>query len=310
MAVDDIDKHADKPTAEVREIDPATGTPTTGHSWDGIRELDTPMPRWWLWTLYATIVFSLGYVVLYPAIPLINSSTGGLLGWSSRGDVVTEIAAAVDAQSDYRARIANASMDEIVGDPDLFRFAAQAGRSAFAVNCIQCHGAGAAGSTGYPNLVDDDWLWGGTIADIHQTIAWGIRNETPDSRQSQMPAFGHDGILDVHQIRDVSAHVAALSGLKATSGDAAAGLTLFSENCAACHGEAGEGMPEMGAPALDDAIWLRLGSQDGIVAQVTNPRHGVMPAWEPRLGAGAVKELAAYVYSLGGAAEPERAAAR
>ncbi|WP_102961337.1 cytochrome-c oxidase, cbb3-type subunit III [Mangrovicella endophytica] len=284
-----------------REIDEPTGTATTGHSWDGIRELDTPMPRWWLWTFYATIVFAVVYMILYPAIPMIDRATQGLLGWSSRGAVQSEIEGAIANQADYRQRVANAAtMQDIINDQELFQFAVSAGKSAFSVNCVQCHGMGAAGGPGYPNLQDDDWLWGGSIDDIRQTIAHGIRSDDPETRVSEMPAFGRDGILDRDQIRNVSAYVMNIAKVPPKYGDVAAGEQVFTENCAACHGDTGQGMPEMGAPALNDPIWLRVTDQDQVVAQVTSPKHGVMPAWEGRLGDTTVKELATYVYSLSG----------
>ncbi|WP_224007674.1 cytochrome-c oxidase, cbb3-type subunit III [Aureimonas sp. SA4125] len=287
---------------EKREIDDATGTPTTGHDWDGIKELDTPMPRWWLWSFYGCIAFSAVYVVLYPAIPMLSRATDGLLGWSSRGDLTTEMAGAVAATAGLRDQIAASSMDEIIADPELFRFAAGAGHSAFSVNCVQCHGSGAAGSVGYPNLQDDDWIWGGSPEEIRLTIVHGIRSDDPDSRVSEMPAFGRDGILERPAIVDVAAYVMTLSGAKHASGDPETGKTVFAENCAACHGESGEGVKELGAPALNDPIWLRVSDQQGVISQVVNPKHGVMPAWEPRLGPVVVKQLAAYVYSLGGGA--------
>ena len=283
-----------------REIDELTGTPTTGHTWDGIKELDTPMPRWWLWTFYATILFALVYVILYPAIPLVSRATNGVLGWSSRDAVRTEIATAQAAQAAYRDQIANASMDQIVANPELLQFATRAGRSAFLVNCVQCHGSGAQGSVGYPNLQDDDWLWGGSPEQIRTTIAHGIRSEDPATHMSVMPAFGHDGILKQDQIVNVSAYVMTLSGLTPRFGVTSEGATVFADNCATCHGVDGGGKQDVGAPSLKDAIWLRSPDQNAIIAQINNPKMGVMPAWEPRLGPVAVKELAAYVYSLGG----------
>jgi cytochrome c oxidase cbb3-type subunit 3 len=290
----DADKVAD------REIDELTGTPTTGHSWDGIKELDTPMPRWWLWTFYGCILFAIVYVILYPAIPMVTRATSGVLGWSSRAELRTEIADTQAAQAVFGDKIAAASMDQIVADPDLFQFAARAGRSAFLVNCVQCHGAGAQGSVGFPNLQDDDWLWGGTPEQIRFTIAHGIRSDDPDTHASLMPAFGHDGILKADQIVNVSAYVMTLSGLTPRFGITAEGRTVFADNCASCHGAGGEGNQTLGAPSLKDAIWLRSPDQNAIIAQITNPKMGIMPAWEPRLGPVAVKELAAYVYSLGG----------
>ncbi|MEF2072517.1 cytochrome-c oxidase, cbb3-type subunit III [Consotaella aegiceratis] len=284
-----------------REVDPATGTETTGHSWDGIKELNTPLPRWWLWTFYGTIVFALIYVVLYPAIPLVHSATGGLLGWHSRTDLEETQVAAAEGQAQFRDQIAATPIAEIVTNADLFRFASAAGRSAFAVNCVQCHGSGATGGPGFPNLQDDDWLWGGSIEDIYTTISHGVRSDDDETRYSEMPAFGRDGVLDRDQIRNVAAYVLSLSGHHAELGNPQDGTQIFADNCAMCHGETAEGMHELGAPNLTDAIWLYGDEEADIIAQVSNPRHGVMPAWLPRLGDTTVKELASYVYSLGGA---------
>jgi cytochrome c oxidase cbb3-type subunit III len=284
-----------------KHIDEATGTATTGHVWDGIRELDTPMPRWWVWVFIATIIWAAVYVVLYPAIPGWSSNTKGVLGWSSRGDVATDIETAKAAQSGFRDRIAAASFDDIIAQDDLFQFAVSAGRSAFQVNCIQCHGTGAAGGPGFPNLQDDEWIWGAKIDDIAFTITHGIRNGGDEARDALMPSFGADELLDAAAIDNVTAYVLSLSGGAVEKGDAAAGQTVFAENCASCHGENAEGLPDTGAPALNNAVWLYGGSQAQLIAQTNKPRHGVMPAWGPRLGDVAVKSLATYVYSLGGA---------
>jgi cytochrome c oxidase cbb3-type subunit III len=175
------------------EKDHVTGTDTTGHEWDGIKELNTPLPRWWLWTFYATVVWSVGYVIAYPAIPLISSNTKGLLGYSSRADVAAAVSAAKEGQKQWLDKISAASLEDIVKDPELLQFARAGGAAAFKVNCVQCHGAGAAGSAGYPNLNDDDWIWGGTLDQIHTTLVNGIRVAgNDDTRVSEMPAFGGD----------------------------------------------------------------------------------------------------------------------
>jgi len=279
-----------------KEIDEVTGVATTGHEWDGIKELDNPMPRWWLWTFYATIVWALVYTVAYPAWPLVSSATSGMLGWSSRADLRAELAAAEAARADYAAAVGNASVEEILADDALRQFATSAGAAAFKVNCVQCHGSAAAGSPGYPNLNDDEWLWGGTPEDIRASIAHGIRFAgDDDTRVSEMPAYGD--ILTGREIDDVAAHVVALSA----GGDLAGpGAAVFADNCAACHGEAGKGSAELGAPDLTDAIWLYGSGRDAVAAQVRRPQHGVMPAWQARLGETTVKELAVYVHSLGG----------
>ncbi len=279
-----------------KEIDEISGVATTGHEWDGIKELDNPMPRWWLWTFYATIFWALVYTIAYPAWPLVTSATTGILNWSSRADLQAELVSAEAAKSDYIAAIEKASVEEILADDTLRQFAISAGAAAFKVNCVQCHGSGAAGSPGYPNLNDDEWLWGGSPEDIRATIAHGIRFAGDDeTRVSEMPAFAD--ILSRDEIDAVVKHVLALS----SGGDVAdAGAEIFAQNCAACHGETGKGNPELGAPDLTDAIWLYGSEPAEIAAQIRRPRHGVMPAWEARLGETAVKELTVYVHSLGG----------
>ncbi|HET7717937.1 MAG TPA: cytochrome-c oxidase, cbb3-type subunit III [Bauldia sp.] len=282
------------------EIDPVTGHPTTGHVWDGIRELNRPLPRWWLWTFYATIIFSLAYVVLYPAIPLLSGGTGGVLDYSARETVEGDIALARQAQAGRLGEIATLPLEEIKASPDLNRFAIAGGRSAFLVNCIQCHGTGAAGSPGYANLNDDDWLWGGSLEDIYHTIAYGIRSDHADTRFSEMPAFG--GMLTRPEIVAVANYVLSLSGEPHDEALAAQGADIYNKptNCAACHGANGEGSRKDGAPRLNDAIVLKAGTLGEIVAQIANPKHGVMPAWTGRLNDTVVKELALYVHSLGG----------
>ncbi|MGF7159516.1 cytochrome c oxidase cbb3-type subunit 3 [Rhodoligotrophos appendicifer] len=293
------------------DFDAATGQETTGHEWDGIRELDRPLPRWWLWTFYATIVWAIGYVILYPAIPMVTSSTKGLLGYSTRGDVEQQIAAAKTAQAGKLEQIAQGSLEQIQNNPDLLRFAVSGGHSAFQVNCIQCHGSGAAGSPGYPNLNDDEWLWGGTLEDIYTTIRHGIRfTADPDTRSSEMPAFGADGILDRPQLAQVADYVLSLSGRQSQGVNLEPGKQIFADNCAACHGDNGQGNREVGAPALNTAIALYGSDRASILAQVTRPRHGVMPAWSTRLDEATLKELALYVYSLGGGEANKQQAAK
>lgn len=280
-------------------VDELSGVETTGHEWDGIRELNTPMPRWWLWTFYATIVWAIGYAIAYPTVPLISDATKGWLGWSSRGELAQEIQAAKTAQTGNLEKIASLSLQEIDADPQLRQFAIAGGSSAFKVNCVTCHGSGAAGGPGFPNLNDDDWLWGGNLDAIHQTIAHGIRYDAdPDTRFSEMPAF--QGVLEPQQIREVAAYVVSLT---ATPSDAALvepGKQVFADNCVSCHGDDAKGNREMGAPNLADAIWLKGSSEEQIAHQVATPRHGVMPAWGGRLGDTTVKQLTIFVHSLGG----------
>jgi len=276
---------------------------TTGHSWDGIEEFNNPLPRWWLWVLYATIVWGIGYTIAYPAWPLISSATPGLLGASTRADVEVEIAAVDKANAAIKDKLVAADLNAIGADPELAGYAERAGAAVFRTNCAQCHGSGAAGfeGKGYPNLLDDDWLWGGTMEDIHLTVTHGIRNTTDaDARYSEMPKFGVDGILDETQIAQVAEHVLAISGQEHDAAMAAEGATVFADNCAACHMEDGKGDRTQGAPNLTDAIWLYGGSREKIIETVTKARFGVMPNWNQRLSEDEIRAVAYYVHSRGG----------
>lgn len=287
--------------AEHKHIDEVSGVETTGHEWDGIRELNNPLPRWWLWTFYLTIIWTIGYTIAYPAWPGLTSATAGVLGWSSRGQLAEQVAEAKAAQSVYLEKVAAMDVGQIQGDAELVQFATAGGASAFKVYCVQCHGSGAAGGPGYPNLNDDEWIWGGSIDEIYTTLQHGIRYATNDeTRISDMPRFGADELLGREEIGDVAWYVRKLSGQEADESAAARGETLYVDNCAACHGEQGEGIRELGAPALNDAIWLYGSSHEEIVAQINNPKQGVMPAWGERLGETTVKQLAVYVHGLGG----------
>ncbi|QHL91183.1 cytochrome-c oxidase, cbb3-type subunit III [Sphingomonas changnyeongensis] len=274
---------------------------TTHHEWDGIEELNTPLPRWWLWTFYATIIFALGYMVAYPAVPLLSTATAGMLNWSSRGQFAQEQAAAKAARAGTEQALASLPIEQIAADPRLMGAAVEGGRAAFKVNCVQCHGAGAAGSPGYPNLNDNDWLWGGDLRAIHTTLEHGIRHPGDEAtRMSQMPAFGRDGILNAGQIADVVSHVRVIAGAEAPSRSAQRGAQLYADSCAACHGAEGKGDRALGAPNLTDAIWLYGGDRAALTQTVTNARYGVMPGWNRKLDAATLNMLAAYVHSLGG----------
>ena len=283
------------------EKDDVSGTATTGHEWDGIKELNTPLPRWWLYTFYATVIWGIAYTVVYPAWPMLTSATPGLLGWSSRGALEQQLSAAREAQKANLDKIAAMSVDDILKDPQLLSFAQAGGAAAFKVNCVQCHGSGAAGFVGYPNLNDDDWLWGGTPDAIYTTLKHGIRyTADPETRDSQMPAFGADGILLPEQIDQVANYVVSMSGGEADAAKAEAGKAIFAENCASCHGEDGKGLSEFGSPNLTDKIALYGGTLDNIKAQIVKPRLGVMPGWTHRLDDATIKQLAVYVHTLGG----------
>ncbi len=284
-----------------QEIDEISGTETTGHEWDGIKELDTPMPRWWVWTFYATIVFSIGYVIYYPTIPLIETSTAGISGITARGQLEEQMVAVGKANAAKLERIETTPLEKIRGDEDLYRYATAGGKSLYKVYCSQCHGSGAQGAAGYPNLNDDDWLWGGDLQAIYKTIAHGVRNEDDeDARLSQMPAFGRDEILEKPEVTAVTEYVLKLSGKQHNATQAEKGKTVYADNCASCHGDAGKGIREFGAPNLADALSLYGTTRAKVAAQVIAPRHGVMPAWKARLGEARVKQLTLYVHGLGG----------
>jgi cytochrome c oxidase cbb3-type subunit 3 len=287
--------------AHDKRIDEVTGVETTGHVWDGdLQELNKPLPRWWLWVFYVCCIWAAGYWAVYPAWPTLTDYTKGYFGHSQRAEVTADVAAAKSAQEKYRQGIAQASLADVKKSEDLFQFAQAGGAAAFGENCAGCHGRGAQGAVGYPNLNDDDWVWGGTVEQIHDTIAYGIRATHEKTRNSAMPRFGLDGILDNAKISDVANYVRSLSG-QATDKDAAArGQPIFAEQCAACHGENAEGNQEMGAPKLSDAIWLYGNSQEAVMASITTGRGGMMPVWAERLDPVTVKMLAVYVHSLGG----------
>jgi cytochrome c oxidase cbb3-type subunit 3 len=287
---------ADKP-----EFDALTGTATTGHEWDGIRELNTPLPRWWLWLFYATILWSIGYWIVYPSWPLVSSYTVGLFNWHSREAVLADLDALKAQRGPLVGRLAQASLQEIAADEQLSAFARAQGRPAFAENCAPCHGTGGGGAKGYPNLLDDEWLWGGKLENIALTIRNGIRTAQSKDRQGSMPAFGRDGILKRPEIDAVADYVRSLAGLPNEAGfDLALGKKVFADNCAVCHGADGKGKRELGAPNLTDAIWLFGPDHASIVDGLWNGRGGMMPAWGGRLDESTIKALTIYVHSLGG----------
>src|SRR3954468_389338 len=283
------------------DIDHVSGTATTGHAWDGIKELNTPLPRWWVITFYLTIIWAVGYWIVYPAWPLLSSNTKGLLSYSSRANLAVELADLEKVRGEKMATLATASLADIEKDPMLLALARARGKTVFGDNCAPCHGTGAAGAKGYPNLNDDDWLWGGTLEQIQQTIEFGVRSGHAKSHESQMPAFGRDGMLKSTEIVNVANYVRAIANLATRpSADLAGGKTLYVDNCAVCHGAEGKGNKELGAPDLTDGIWLFGSDEATIIEVITNSRGGVMPAWAGRLDPVTIKALAYCVHSLGG----------
>ena len=286
--------------AEKRERDVETGTETTGHEWDGIKELDTPLPRWWLYIFYATIVWAFGYWVVMPAWPLVNGYTHGILDHSQRDDVVVALRHLREQRAHEAAGLAKTDLAAIERNPQMLQFALAEGKSAFGDNCAPCHGAGGQGARGYPNLNDDVWLWGGTLADIQHTITVGVRSTSAQTRQSQMPAFGRDGILKPEEVDDLTQYVLHLSHRAADSRAVARATKLFTDNCAICHGASGTGDRKQGAPNLTDREWLYGPTATDIHDQIWNGHGGVMPTWGGKLDPETIKALAVYVHSLGG----------
>ena len=289
---------SDKP-----EIDEYSGVETTGHEWDGIKELNNPLPRWWLIIFYACIAFAVIYWVLmpaWPALPGMQGYTKGTRHYSDRESVAKDLAALDAQRAEYATRLVGAPLSVIESDPQLQDFALEAGRSAFANNCATCHGAGAQGAFGYPNLNDDDWLWGGTLADIRHTLEVGVRSTSEQTRTSQMPSFGKDGLLTQAQIGDLVEYVVHLSGREADAQAVARAQPIFEQQCAQCHGADGKGLRTGGAPNLTDGIWLYGSDRKTIRETIFNSRRGVMPAWSGRLDPMTLDALAVYVHSLGG----------
>jgi cytochrome c oxidase cbb3-type subunit 3 len=284
-----------------KEIDHVSGVETTGHEWDGLKELNNPLPKWWLYLFYICIVWAAIYWVLYPAWPLVSNYTTGVLGSSQRADALAALEAGVAGRSEFAGKIVATSLEDIQKDQELLQFAMANGQAAFGDNCAPCHGSGGTGAEGYPNLQDDTWIWGGTLDDIHTTLLYGIRSGNDDARIGDMPIFGADELLSKEEVDQVANYVASKVGLETEDGvDLAAGETVYVDNCAACHGDNLEGIQEVGAPSLMSANYLYGKSLDKIKAQVHRARNGVMPAWVDRLDEATIKSLAVYVHAFGG----------
>lgn len=287
-----------------KEIDQVSGVETTGHEWDGLKELNNPLPRWWVWLFVISIIWACGYYVYYPAWPTLSGATKGKLGYTQFNELAKNQKEILERQARYLERFEKASDQEVMNDPELYAFATAGGKSAFKDNCATCHGSGATGGKGYPNLNDDDWLWGGKLSDIHTTLQHGIRAGNLDSRISQMPSFGKEGLLSREEINAVTDYVLTLSGGHHEK-TYAQGKKIFKEQCASCHGEKGKGRREFGAPNLTDKIWLYGGTRSEIYANIYSARAGVMPAWKDRLDENTIRQLTIYLHQLGGGEKDE-----
>lgn len=287
------------------DIDEVSGVETTGHSWDGIKELNNPLPRWWLYVFYATIVWAAIYVVMMPALPALpglgSRNTPGILNHSDRDLVAQDIIALQSQRAEASSQLVTASLEQIENDLNLQQFALAMGESAFGDNCATCHGSGGRGAKGYPMLADDIWLWDGTLSGIEYTIRHGIRHtDDPETRRNTMPAYGRDGMLSAREIDDLVEYVLSLSG-RSTDIEAINRATpIFATQCVTCHGADGKGSRELGAPNLTDHEWLFGGEPRDIRQTIYSARNAHMPAWQGRLDESTIKALAVYVHSLGG----------
>ena len=292
-------------TDHKRDIDDVSGVETTGHSWDGIKELNNPLPRWWLYIFYGTIVWAIGYMIFMPAIPALPgmgmTNTLGVSGQSDRAEVAEQVEALHTERATAGSRLVTASLSEIENDMSLQQFALAMGESAFGDNCATCHGAGGRGAKGYPMLADDIWLWDGTLDGIETTLRHGIRHVTdPDTRRNNMPAYGRDGMLTPKEIDDLVQYVLNISGREADPAAVTRAAPIFATQCVTCHGADGKGNRQLGAPNLTDHEWLFGGEPRDIQQTIYSARNAHMPAWQGRLDDPTIKALAVYVHSLGG----------
>jgi len=288
------DPHAPK------EIDKLSGVETTGHEWDGLKELNHPAPRWWLWVFFVCVLFAIGYWFAYPAWPTLAGHSGGSKNWSEYAQLKQQQGEIQAMRAKMEARFAPADLQTIKNDAELYAYAVAGGAVAFKNNCAACHGAGGQGGKGFPNLNDDDWLWGGTLDQIHTTIRYGAHNDNPNTHSGGMPAWKDS--LKADDIDAVATYVEHLH-----EGDQASktpsytkGQAVFAANCAVCHGDKGQGKIEVGSKQLNNNIWLYGGDHATLVQTISNGRAGVMPAWEERLSPSTIKQLAVYVHSLSG----------
>lgn len=286
----------------VEERDPHTGYPTIAHEWNGITEINRPVPRVvWIF-LAVTVIFSVIYWILMPAWPLVTTYTKGILGKDQYSRLAQDLEEAAMSRAQWHGQIAAQDFAAIQADPALMPIVRRTGRTLFEDNCAVCHGVGGGGHTGFPRLNDNKWLWGGTPAQIAETIRVGINSTHPESRLTAMPAFGADGMLGRQAIRDVVTYVRSLSGLNADTADPkaiAAGEKIFAQNCTMCHGEDGTGSTDFGAPDLTDDYWIYGSSRQTLYTVIYESRQGWMPAWENRLSPVERKILTLYVLELG-----------
>ncbi len=267
----------------------------TGHEWDGIEEYKNNPPRWWTITWIVCIIWAVGYWFIYPTWPTLSGNTKGSKGWTQYNQLKDSQKEIQDRRDVYAKRFAKSSFKQIQQDPELMEYALRGGESVFKNICSTCHGTGGGGAKGFPNLNDDDWLWGGKLEDIHRTLLYGIRSNHDKTRFSQMPSFGLDKILNKEQINQVMDYVLSLSGEAKYNKE---GRKIFVEHCATCHGRDAKGDQKVGAPNLTDKIWLYGSDREDLFYTIYFARAGAMPAWKGRLSDQDIRKVALYVHSL------------
>jgi cytochrome c oxidase cbb3-type subunit 3 len=286
----------------IDERDPHTGHKTTGHEWNGIKELNTPVPKAVWFFLILTGLFSVGYWILMPAWPTGVSYTRGLLGVSDSGRVRTQREASTLARADWYKQLEATSYDQLLADPAAMDRVRSEGARLFGDNCAACHGTGGRGGHGFPSLADQDWLWGGAPETVAETIRVGVNSAHPQTRVSEMIAFGAGGILNATQVTNAADYVLSLSDpavAKARPASVRAGQVVYEANCVPCHGADARGNQTLGVPNLTDAAWINGGGWPAIYSTISGGRKGEMPSWESRLSPAERKLLALYVLDLG-----------
>ena len=287
----------------IEEIDPVSGHVTTGHEWNGIKELDSAVPRGVLIFLIVTHLFAVIWWFVMPTWPLGTTYTKGLLGTDQRKIVEEKLVQADAARAPWVNAIEKSSFDEILANPQLMQVVMKTGHQLFGDNCAACHGRDGRGGDNYPDLTDHDWIWGGGPEKIAETMRVGVNTRHAESRAAQMPSFGRDKMLDQTQVGNVATYVYSLSNPLASTPQTIArieaGRQVFLTNCAACHGEDAKGNQDLGAPNLSDRFWIYGGDFEKIITTIHGGRQGHMPTWDERLSPAEIKILALYVYSLG-----------
>ena len=286
------------------ERDKITGRNTTGHEWDGIKELDTPIPGSVKWSYGITIVIGIVLILLYPAFPSLSGFTPGLLGYSSRNIVDQQVAEATLEREKRDKVLMTRDINELVTDKAVREKYEASAAILYRDNCAVCHQPDLQGKTGFPNLVDNHWLWSGNVEEIEATILYGINSGNDDERISEMLGFGKQQMLERPEIKDVVEYVRSISGQDHDIEASDRGVEIFAENCESCHGEQGIGGMESGAPSLVDSTWIYGSDDSALFKSIWTGRVGQMPAWEGRLSKADIRKLALYVKWQGHAGSP------